>query len=109
MRIEGSGRGRGGGAGAQIEDSGRGRGSRRVILGGNGRDLFGGPLGSRGCNAFRFFVDFADFATLARHEAQVLSSLLVGLDGSLRKQESRRFRAQFEQHLEDMADWRKGC
>jgi hypothetical protein len=91
MRIEGSDRGRRG-VGAQIEGSGRGRGgSRRVIIGDNGRELLAGMLGSRGCNAFRFFIDFADFATLARQEAQVLSSLLVGLDGSLRKQESRRF------------------
>jgi hypothetical protein len=45
-------------------------------------------LGSRGCNAFLFLVDFA---VHAQQEAQVLSSLLARLDGSERKQESRRF------------------
>ena len=40
------------------------------------------------CNAFLFF---RDLAFPARQEAQVLSSLLVALDGFERKQESKRF------------------
>ena len=55
---------------------------------GGGYRFLAGTLGSRGCNAFLFL---ADFAIDARQEAQVFSSLLAGLDGSLRKQESRRF------------------
>jgi hypothetical protein len=72
-----------GGLGGAMTGSGR----VRAFVGCIGRFL-ARTLGSRGCNAFLFLVDFA---VHARQEAQVLSSLLAGLDGSERKQESRRF------------------
>ena len=71
-----------GGLGGAMTGSGR----VRAFVGCIGRFL-AGTLGSKGCNAFFF----ADFAVHARQEAQVLSSLLAGLNGSERKQESRRF------------------
>jgi hypothetical protein len=58
-------------------------------------------LGSRGCNAFLFLVDFAVHAW---QEAQVLSSLLARLDGSEREQESRHFQVHDKQYLEDITD-----
>ena len=94
MRIEGS--GRGGGSSGEGEDTrigglGRGRGGSglaKVFAGLDGRFL-AGTLGSRGCKAFLFCsFNFAlDFAIDSRHDAQVFSSLLVGLDGSRRKEE----------------------
>lgn len=82
--IGGSGRGGGERAGMRGEGSDRGEGGPARCT---ERRLLAGTLGSRGCNAFLFFVDFA---ILARQEAHVLSSLLAGLDGSEREQESRR-------------------
>jgi len=50
---------------------------------------------------------FRDLAAPARQEAQVLNSLLVGLDGFERNQESKRLWAQLEQYLEDIIKGKK--
>jgi hypothetical protein len=83
--------GGGGRVGMQIEGSsrgGRGSGRVRVFAGCTGRRFLAGTLGSRGYKAFLFFIDFT---VLAWQEAHVARTLLAGLEGSKRKQESRRF------------------
>ena len=67
-------------------------------------------LSTRGCNAFLFssFNFSLDFAIDTLHGAQVLSSLLAGLDGFERKEESKRVWPQFEQHLEDITNRKRG-
>jgi hypothetical protein len=68
------------GAGGGIEGFGRVGASV-----GCGTRLLACILGSNGCKAFLFFIDFA---VLARQEAHVARTLLAGLEGSKRKQES---------------------
>jgi hypothetical protein len=54
---------------------------------GRGTRLLACILGSNGCKAFLL----EDLALVARHEAHVARTLLVGFEASKRKQESRRF------------------
>jgi hypothetical protein len=94
-RIVASGRDSGG-LGGGIVVSGRDSGGLGGAMTGSGcARAFGGPLarlldstlGSNGCKAFLL----EDLALVARHEAHVARTLLVGFEASKRKQESRRF------------------